>query len=214
MFMAIFHCECSIIINMPRYRRCSVVACKNRRIPTEEKVFTFPYIKEIAEEWVRFSNNPDLRLEDAHLYAKRGRVMCHRHFTSAQFTTPKRLRLNRGAVPTIQNSNDELYDAPPQGVSPTFEFTEKDSSAADNREIENCGSNGNTEKADTLQRVNDEKALSENAQAQPIKEENEEETENFTSREDGESMEIPVKVELHQVDEPEEPLQSENVSPT
>ena len=44
--------------------------------------------------------------------------MCHRHFASNQFTTLKRLRLNRGAVPTILNSSDELYEAPEQGVSP------------------------------------------------------------------------------------------------
>jgi hypothetical protein len=29
------------------------------------------------------------------------KYVCHRHFATSQFTTPQRLRLNRGAVPSL-----------------------------------------------------------------------------------------------------------------
>jgi len=53
-----------------------------------------------AEEWVRAINHPKLKIEEAHTYYF-SKYVCHRHFATNQFTTPKRLRLNRGAIPTL-----------------------------------------------------------------------------------------------------------------
>jgi len=53
-----------------------------------------------AEDWVRAVNNPTLKIEEAHTYYL-SKYVCHRHFATNQFTTPKRLRLNRGTIPTL-----------------------------------------------------------------------------------------------------------------
>ena len=63
-----------------------------------------------AEEWVRAINNPTLKIEEAHTYSF-SKYVCHRHFATDQFTTPKRLRLNRGAIPTLfltSSDNSEI----------------------------------------------------------------------------------------------------------
>jgi hypothetical protein len=52
-----------------------------------------------AQDWIRAINNPTLNLEHAHTY-HRTQGVCHRHFATSQFTTPERVRLNRGVVPT------------------------------------------------------------------------------------------------------------------
>lgn len=52
-----------------------------------------------AQDWIRAINNPTLNLEYAHTY-HRTQGVCHRHFATSQFTTPARIRLNRGVVPT------------------------------------------------------------------------------------------------------------------
>jgi hypothetical protein len=53
-----------------------------------------------AEAWVRALNNSKLVVEEAHMY-NRDVVVCQRHFETSQYNTPKRLRLNRNAVPTL-----------------------------------------------------------------------------------------------------------------
>ena len=63
-----------------------------------------------AEDWVRAVNSPKLKIEEAHTYWF-SKYVCHRHFATKQFTTPKRLRLNRGAVPTLfltSSDNSEI----------------------------------------------------------------------------------------------------------
>lgn len=54
-----------------------------------------------AEEWVRAVNNPQLKIEEAHTYHGLYKNVCNRHFATNQFATPERLRLLRGAVPTL-----------------------------------------------------------------------------------------------------------------
>ncbi|KAJ9589722.1 hypothetical protein L9F63_017061, partial [Diploptera punctata] len=159
-----------------------------------------------AEEWVRFSNNPDLRVEEAHLYAKRGRVMCHRHFVSSQFTTPKRLRLNRGAIPTILNSSDEVYDAPEQGVSSPHNFCTKDSPSRDDVGLEGYDSCENdAEEADS--RIKNESLIPEVTLTIPVKEEKEEENEGSSG--------IPFEYSIQQdEDKGNHPKQNGNISPT
>lgn len=53
-----------------------------------------------AQDWILAINNPTLNLEYAHTY-HRTQGVCHRHFATSQFTTPARVRLNRGVVPTL-----------------------------------------------------------------------------------------------------------------
>ena len=54
-----------------------------------------------AEDWVRAINNPKLKIEEAHTYYGLYKYVCNRHFATNQFATPERLRLLRGAVPTL-----------------------------------------------------------------------------------------------------------------
>jgi hypothetical protein len=63
-----------------------------------------------TEDWVQAVNNPKLKIEEAHTcwFCK---YVCHRHFATNQFTTPERLHLNRGAVPTVlltSSDNSEI----------------------------------------------------------------------------------------------------------
>jgi hypothetical protein len=61
---------------------------------------------------VRAVNNPKLIIEEAHTY-RFSKYVCHRHFATNQFTTPKRLRLNRGTIPTLLlTSSDNLENFP------------------------------------------------------------------------------------------------------
>ena len=64
-----------------------------------------------AEEWVRAINNPDLHIEEAYIY-HRTKHVCHRHFATHQFNTTARLRLNRGAVPTLFLTSDDSENSP------------------------------------------------------------------------------------------------------
>ena len=64
-----------------------------------------------AEEWVRAINTPNLHIEEACFYHTAKQV-CHRHFATHQFNTPARLRLNRGAVPTLFLTSDDSENCP------------------------------------------------------------------------------------------------------
>ena len=64
-----------------------------------------------AEEWVQAINIPNLHNEEACTY-HRTKHICHRHFATHQFNTPARLRLNRGAVPTLFLKSDDSENCP------------------------------------------------------------------------------------------------------
>ena len=53
-----------------------------------------------AEEWVRAINHPKLKIEEANAYSF-SKYVCRRHFATNQFTNPRKLRLRRGAIPTL-----------------------------------------------------------------------------------------------------------------
>ena len=62
-----------------------------------------------AQDWIRAINNPTLNIECAHTY-HRTQGVCHRHFTTSQFTTPARIHLNRGVVPTQFLPSCDIYE--------------------------------------------------------------------------------------------------------
>jgi hypothetical protein len=64
-----------------------------------------------AEEWIRAISSPNLHIEEACNY-HRTKHVCHRHFATHQFNTPARLRLNRGAVPTLFLTSDDSENCP------------------------------------------------------------------------------------------------------
>jgi hypothetical protein len=64
-----------------------------------------------AEEWVRAINDQNLHIEEAYIY-HRTKYVCHRHFATHQFNTPARLRLNRGALPTLFLTSDDTENRP------------------------------------------------------------------------------------------------------
>jgi hypothetical protein len=101
-----------------------VAQCLNQlcnHVPPVSSIIHINYLFS-AEEWVRAINNPNLHIEEAWYYHITKHV-CHRHFATHQFNTPARLRLNRGAVPTLFLTSDDSENCPsePEGhkvVSP------------------------------------------------------------------------------------------------
>ncbi|PNF18209.1 hypothetical protein B7P43_G18046 [Cryptotermes secundus] len=86
--------------NTMRTKTCSVPGCFSSSRQGEVTFFSFPKGLERAQEWVRAVSDPDLDIEKA-IKQHKHRVVCCRHFTTSQFNTPGRVRLNRNAVPTL-----------------------------------------------------------------------------------------------------------------
>ncbi|PNF22789.1 hypothetical protein B7P43_G02525 [Cryptotermes secundus] len=133
-----------------RRKVCCVPGCRlsNRHLAQEgEKFFHFTRVPAMAQKWVRAVNNPNLVVEEAHMY-HRNKCVCHRHFATSQYNTPERLHLNRNAVPTLfLPSSDSTED----GLSESDPYSKiAESGVQDERESREDGvkeATGNLEEA-------------------------------------------------------------------
>ncbi|PNF22790.1 hypothetical protein B7P43_G02525, partial [Cryptotermes secundus] len=131
-----------------RRKVCCVPGCRlsNRHLAQEgEKFFHFTRVPAMAQKWVRAVNNPNLVVEEAHMY-HRNKCVCHRHFATSQYNTPERLHLNRNAVPTLfLPSSDSTED----GLSESDPYSKiAESGVQDERESREDGVKESTGKHD------------------------------------------------------------------
>lgn len=94
---------------MPKrdYQKCAVSGCSSRGSDKNIKYYMFPTNKTLCEKWVLKIKNP--QLEDRSLqFIRRNYAVCKKHFEASMFQTTEKLKLNRGAIPTLFAEQEQL----------------------------------------------------------------------------------------------------------